>query len=161
MHSILYFTKWFCFPLSAPVVFDFQFPLIDNPGNFCWFGQTLIILKVAVDKQSFLAKKVADGQDFPSPFHETFDHILALAASHVLDPRPILKDFLNYFVEEDHGIVFEDSMEVRIQKRQAAKDRLEARKRNYMTQQLMEELLTMQQLPNLNILDHIVFIQLA
>ena len=109
--------------------------MIDNPGNFCWFGQTLIILKVAIDKQSFLAKKAADGDDFPSPFHETLHHILELAATHVLDPKPILKDFLNYFVEEDHGIVFEDSMEVRIQKRQAAKDRLEARKRNYMTQQ--------------------------
>ena len=129
------FTIGFYFSFSAPVVFDIQFPLIDNPGNFCWFGQTLIVLKAAIDKQSFLARKAADGQDFPSPFHETLDHILELAATHVLDPRPILKDFLNYFVEEDHGIVFEDSIEVRLQKRQAAKDRLEARKRDYMTQQ--------------------------
>ena len=102
--------------LSAPVIFDFQFPLIDNPGNFCWFGQILIILKVAIDRQIYLANKV-NGQDFPSPFHEALDGNLELAAIHVLDPRHIFNDFLEYFVAKDHGIVFEDSMEVRLEEK--------------------------------------------
>ena len=96
----------------------------------CWFGQTLHVLKAALDEAHF-----NQDRNFPSPFHQRISELLAISNRVVIDPRPILDEFMDYFVEEDDGIQFNDTIQERIIKRRAAKQRLDAAKQDLRTRQ--------------------------
>lgn len=98
-------------------------------------AQTLNVLKVALDPASFLATS----PNYPSPFHMFVARLLATRDQSIIDPRPILEDFINHFVDEDPGIEITDSLEVQNAKRRAALDRTEASKRSFRTQQQFGE----------------------
>ena len=106
------------------------YPLYENPGTLCWFGQTLHVLKASLDEADF-----NHDRNFPSPFHQRVSELLGITSQVVIDPRPILEEFIDFFVEEDHGIQLQDSLEVRAAKRRDANRRLEATKQDLRTRQ--------------------------